>query len=183
MNTFKVTLLAVGILLTYSISYSQKNDEKLKTFKSDSLGIEFKYPETWENGKSLTPIIHWVVVPPFKSLGNIVLKVVQWKEKPDIKRYSSENYKKDILSTSFYFKNLNFIEFSNRISISGVDGIYAYYKADGILKDKFYYEVLIQWWHENLLYTIQGQFEAPELRENELRQIKNLMNSIKIYKK
>jgi len=108
---------------------SQNNSSNFKTFKNTQIGIEFNYPETWELGTPSISIIYWVGVPNYQSEGNVVLKVIPWKYKVDIPNTSREQYKKDILSTSIYYKDLEFIEYNNKIKISGKDGIFSYYKG------------------------------------------------------
>ena len=162
------------------LSYSQSRESKIKTFKNSQIGIQFEYPESWEIGTPSISIIYWVGIPNYKSEGNVVLKVVPWKVNGDLKKYSKEQYKKDILSSSIYYKDLEFIEFNNQIKISGVDGIYGYYKGTGKYVNKNYYEVLIQWWKNNLLYTLQGQFSEPSLTNKQLLEFKNIMKSIKV---
>lgn len=174
-------IILVLLITTHIFSYSQTKKSRVKTFKNSQIGIEFEYPENWEIGTPSISNTYWVGIPNYKSEGNVVLKVIPWKYKVDLKNYKKEQYKIDILSTSIYYKNLDFIEFNNQIKISGVDGIYGYYKGDGKYVNSTYYEILIQWWKNNLLYTLQGQFKEPPLTDNQIIEFNQLIKSIKLY--
>lgn len=173
-------ILFIICILFQILSYSQLQSTKLKTFKNTQIGIQFNYPDSWELGTPSISNIYWVCVPNFQSGGNIVLKVVPWKYNVDIRGTSKEKYKKDILSTSIYYKDLEFIEYNNNIKISDVDGVFSYYKGYGRYVEKVYYEILVQWWSKNILYTLQGQFEEPELKSNQIVEIKKLIKSIRL---
>ena len=176
----KIVILLPFILITL-ISNSQKNNSNSKTFKNSQIGIEFKYPLNWETGTPSISNIYWVGLPNYPSEGNVVLRVVTWEYKVDIKNYLKEQYKKDILSSSIYYKDLEFIEFNNQFKISGIDGIFSYYKGSGNYVKSDYYEMVVQWWKNNLLYTLQGQFKEPPLTKNQVEEFKNLIRSIKMY--
>jgi hypothetical protein len=88
-----------------------------------------------------------------------------------------EIYKNEILSSSVHYKD---IEFKKDIKIDKTKGLFSYYKGLGTQADKKYREVIIQWWHSNLLYTIQGQFSEPELSPEQIDQFKELIATIKL---
>jgi tetratricopeptide (TPR) repeat protein len=163
-----------------SSNNSQAFDLNTKIFKNELIGVEFKYPVNWEIGTPAISNTYWVGLPNYKSKGNVVLKVVPWKNKADFKNYQKDQYKKDILSTSIYYKDIAFIEFNNQIKISGIDGIYSYYKGFGKYVNSTYYELLIQWWKNDLLYTLQGQFNEPSLTKKQLEDFEKLIISIKL---
>jgi hypothetical protein len=183
-----VVLFLIGLFIKQLLFTSDNiNQETIKahrsTFKNKQIGIQFDYPEEWEIGDSKISIIYWTAVPTYKSEGSIVLKVIPWNQPPDFPSYTEENYKKEILSTSIYYKTLNFISFQNHVKVDGLPAIFTYYKADGVVKKKFYYEVVSQWWNEGLLFTLQGQFAEPELTKSDLDQFIDLIKSIKLDKK
>lgn len=173
----KYTILFI-LITSHIFSYSQTTESKTKTFKNSQIGIQFEYPEYWETGTPTISNTYWVGLPNYKSEGNIVLKVIPWKYKVDIKNYQKEQYKKDILSTSIYYNDLVFIEFNNQLKISGVDGIFVYYKGDGKYVNSNYYELVFQCWKNNLLYTLQGQFKEPSLTNKQILEFKSIIKSI-----
>lgn len=199
MTTKKSTYLLVGGLIgvagLLSITLLTKNSQSIKnkphisnasfqsnvkSFKNDKLGISFNYPSDWETGQSSISIVYWVAIPNYASDGNVVLKVIPWASRPNLESYTMEIYKSEILSSSVYYKDIEFLKFNKQIKIDETKGLFSYYKGLGIQGNKIYYEVLIQWWHNNLLYTIQGQFSEPELSTNQIDQFKELIASIRL---
>ena len=161
-------------------SYSQTKESKIKIFKNSQIGIEFEYPENWEIGKSSNSETYWVGLPNYKYIGNILLRVVPWKYKVDIKNYSKEQYKKDFFTTSILYKDIEFIEYDNSINISGIDGLFTYYRGFGKYVDSVYYEIVVLWWKNNLVYTLQGQFSEPKLNKEQIEEVKKIIKTIKV---
>ena len=134
-------------------SNSQTINSNYISFSNSKFGISFNYPKSWEVGNPTISNTYWVGLPKYKSNGSVVVKIFPWNIKEDLKKYSKEKYKKDILGSSIYYKDLEFLEFDNQLNISGVDGIYSYYKLVGKYVDKNYYELLLQFFNNNHLYT------------------------------
>jgi hypothetical protein len=174
-------ILIILFVNIHVLSYSQSSESKVKTFKNLQIKLEFEYPENWEIGTSSNSDTYWIGLPNYKSIGNVLLRVVPWKYKVDLKNYSKEQYKKDFFTTSILYKDIEFIEYNNKIKISGIDGLFTYYKGFGKYVSKSYYEVVIQWWKNNILYTLQGQFSEPKLNEKQIQEIKKIIKSIKVY--
>ncbi len=172
--------MIILLLFGYGQLSAQTNTNSTNTFVSKQIGIEFNYPKSWSKGTPEISTIYWVGIPNFKSSGNVVLKVNPWIDKPNFALTSREIYKSEILSTSIWYEDLQFIEFNKDIKVGGVNGIYSYYKGIGVVKGKIYYEILFQWWNKNLLYTLQGQFSEPALTKTQIDQFKALVNSIKL---
>ena len=58
--------------------------------------------------------------------------------------------------------------------------MFCYYKINTNFNDKEYYEFVAQWWHNNLLYTLKGQFSEPQLLPNDINQFKELLGTIRL---
>lgn len=173
-------ILVIIFLHIHQFAKCQVNNSEFDTYRNSKFGIEFKYPKKWEIGTPKITNTYWVGVPKYKSGGSIVLKIIPWNSKVEIKKYSKEQYKKDILSTSIYYKDLEFIEFNNQIEIFNIECIYGYFKGKGKYIEKDYFEFLFQFWKNNYVFTIQGQFEEPSLTPNQIQEIKNVLKSIKL---
>jgi hypothetical protein len=151
-----------------------------EVFKNEKIAIEFQFPKDWQVGDPTMSNVYWVAVPNYSSEGNIILQVNPWATKVKLRGYDKEIWKSELLSSSEIYETIEFIEFDSNRKIDNVDALFCYYKIKTNFNDKEYYEFVAQWWHNNLLYTLKGQFSEPQLLPKDINQFKEVLGTISL---